>query len=172
MAQELKVHQGGNQEVSQSNPQLQRARAMPVLSPFDEIDRLFDELMPSPLSRLGRSPLMRSLMDGQARMPRVDLIDRDDDFLLRAEVPGIDKDQLDISIDEGSVTLRGTTSHEQHDEQGNYYRREIAQGEFVRAVALPGAVDTSKAKASLKDGVLELVMPKLEAAKRRKIPIK
>lgn len=173
MAQELKIHQGENKQGIQENAQqLQRARAMPVLSPFDEVDRLFDELMPSSLSRFGRSPLMRSLMSEQARVPRVDLVDRDDDFVLRAEVPGISKDALDISVDESSVTLRGSISHEAKDEQGEYYRREIARGEFVRAVALPGAVDTSKARATLKDGVLELVMPKLEAAKRRKIQIK
>jgi len=172
MAQELRVHQGGGQQATQPTPQLQRARAMPVLSPFDEIDRLFDELLPRSMFRLGLGSVGRGLMGAQSPMPKIDLIERDNEMLLRAEVPGIRKEDLEISVDESSVTLRGSVSHELKEEEGEYFRREIAHGEFVRTVALPSSVDTDKVQASLKDGVLELVMPKLEAAKRRKIQIK
>lgn len=171
MAQELRVHQTDPQQMGQRNAQLQRNHSMPVLPAFDELDRLFDELLPGSMFRLGRSPIARSLMQAQARTPKVDLIEQDNEVLLRAEVPGLSKDDLDVSIDEGSVTIRGTISHDGNNAEGDYYRREITRGEFVRAVALPSVVDTEKARASLKDGVLELVMPKLEVAKRRKIQI-
>lgn len=171
MAQELKVHQA-QQQPARAGGQAQRSRLIPALSSFDEIERLFDELMPSPLFRLGRSPFARQLAEAQARAPRVDVIERDGEFLLRAEVPGVAKDALDISVDESSVTIRGNVSQEATESEGDYYRREIVQGEFVRAVGLPAAVDTEKAKASLKDGILELILPKLEGAKRRKIEIK
>ncbi len=173
MAQELKVHQGRN--LSQSGAggsAVQRMRApMPLLSPFEEIDRLFDELLPMSMLRLGRSPLTRSLVGAQARMPNIDLLERDDELVLRAEVPGFRKEDLDISVDENSVTIRGAHADEQEEEGGDYYRREIAYGEFARSVTLPSAVEIDKVKAELKDGVLELVMPKQEAAKRRKVTI-
>jgi len=171
MAQALRVHEGDERRVSRPAASLQRTRTMPVLSAFDEIDRLFDELLPRSMFRLGLGPVARGLMEAQAPMPRIDLIERDNELVLRAEVPGIRKEDLEVSVDENSVTLRGNVVHESDEQQGDYYRCEIARGEFVRTVALPSVVDTEKARATLRDGVLELVMPKLEAAKRRKIQI-
>lgn len=165
MAQELKLHRKDQSEPAQRRPML------PLGSAFDEIDRLFDAMLPAPMFALGPSPVAQRLMDVRARAPRIDLVERDTEMVLRAEVPGMNKDDLDISVDESSVTLRGSASHEEKQAEGDYYRREISREEFVRTVALPGAVDTEKTRASLKDGVLELVMPKLEAAKRRKVSI-
>lgn len=173
MTQELKAHQGDiQQDARTGSKQLQRARQMPALTPFDEIERLFDELLPAPMFRIGRNPLAaRSLMTHQPRVPSIDLLERDEEIVLRAEVPGMRKDDLDISVDENSVTLRGTLSHEEKESGGDYYRQEISRGEFARSIPLPSAVDTEKARASLNDGVLELVLPKLEGAKRRRVRI-
>src|SRR5690554_2980248 len=104
MAQELKVHSGRGRQGG-AGGQLQRGRATPVLTPFDEIERIFDELLPSSMLRMGRSPLMRGMLESQVRMPKVDLVERDADIVLRAEVPGLSKDELDISVDENSVTI-------------------------------------------------------------------
>jgi HSP20 family protein len=172
MAQDLKVHHGELQEGRQGRGARQVQRTWPALSQFDEFDRLFDELMPLSMFRMGRSPGMRGFMGAQPWTPGVDVLERDDEIVLRAEVPGIRKDDLDISIDEGSVTIRGLVQREEKDAEGDYFRRELAHGEFVRTIGLPVAVETEKVKASLKDGVLELVMPKLERARRRKIEIK
>lgn len=173
MTQELKVHQGGIQQKARTgDQQLQRARQIPALTPFDEIERLFDELLPASMFRIGRSPLAtRNLVARQARVPSIDLLERDEEIIFRAEVPGMSKDDLDISVDENSVTLRGTLSHEETESEGEYYRQEISRGEFARSIPLPSAVDTEKAKASLDNGVLELVLPKLEGAKRRRVRI-
>jgi HSP20 family protein len=108
----------------------------------------------------------------ELRMPKVDVIDRDDDVLVRAELPGVEKKDLEISTTDTSVTIKATTAHEEKEEKGDYYRCEISRGMFSRTVALPAQVHSDKAKASLKDGVLELTLPKVEKSKRRKIEIK
>ncbi|HKK13588.1 MAG TPA: Hsp20/alpha crystallin family protein, partial [Gammaproteobacteria bacterium] len=100
-----------------------------------------------------------------------DVIDRDNDILVRAEIPGVAKEDLDLSLNDRTVTLRGTVRREQKKEEGDYYFAETSQGEFSRTVALPAEVDGSKAKASYRDGVVELTLPKAETAKRHRIPI-
>lgn len=172
MAQELRIHRDTpqqNRAPQTRSSQAQRAWPMPMLSPFEEIDRLFDELLP--MVRLGRSPVLRELMTPPARVPSIDLLERDDDIVLRAEVPGFSKEDLEISMDDSSVTIRGTTAHDEQDAEGGYYRRECVHGEFMRTIPLPAQVATEKVTASLKNGVLELVMPRLEATRRRKIKI-
>lgn len=84
--------------------------------------------------------------------PSVDVIDRDDEVLVRAEVPG-------------------ETHAEEKEEKGDYYRCEISRGTFTRSIGLPAAVDDTKAKASMKDGMLELTLPKVEKSKRHTIAI-
>lgn len=107
----------------------------------------------------------------EGRVPRVDVVDREHEILIRAEVPGVDKKDLEISATGDTVTLRGTTSHEQKEEREDFYRSEISRGSFSRTVALPAEVDDSKAKATFKDGILELTLPKSERAKRRRIKV-
>jgi HSP20 family protein len=107
----------------------------------------------------------------ELRMPKVDVIDRDEDVLVRAELPGVEKKDLEISTSDTSVTLKATTRHEEKEEKGDYYRCEITRGAFSRTVALPAQVESDKAKASLKDGVLELTLPKVEKSKRRTVTV-
>lgn len=104
-------------------------------------------------------------------MPRVDIIDRDEEIVVRAEIPGVDKKDLDVSLTDNTVTIKGSTHQEQKEEQGNYFRSEMARGSFARSVTLPGNVDGAGAKASFKDGVLELSLPKTENSKRRSIKV-
>ena len=92
--------------------------------------------------------------------PRVDVIDREDELVVRAETPGIDKDDLEVSVSEGSVTIKGATRREEKEEKGEYHRCEIMRGTFSRSVALPAEVDADAAQATFKDGVLELTPPK------------
>jgi HSP20 family protein len=105
-------------------------------------------------------------------MPKVDVIDRDEDILLRAELPGVEKKDLEISTSDTAVTLKATTKHEEKEEKGDYYRCEITRGSFARTVALPARVQSDEAKASLKDGVLELTLPKVEKSKRHAVTVK
>lgn len=72
---------------------------------------------------------------------------------------------------DGCDYIKGNTSHEEKEERDDYYRREISRGSFTRTLALPGDVDSSKAAAKFKDGVLELTLPKVETSKRRTIKV-
>jgi HSP20 family protein len=157
------------QDVTVSKGQIQKAPAR-VVSPFEDMERLFDDL----LGRRWLQPLRweRPIAAEFAAMaPRVDVVDRDNDVLVRAEVPGVKKEDIEVSISGTMLTLRGETKHEEKEEKGDYHRAEMSRGAFVRTLTLPAEVDEAKAKASLKDGVLELVLPKIEQSKRRAIKI-
>lgn len=151
----------------------QTTQARP-LSPFEEMDRLFENLFP----RRWMHPFrwdMPSLAELGApldiKMPRVDIIERDNEVVVKAEMPGVNKDDLDVSVTENSVTIKGCTSHEEKEEKGDYYRCEISSGSFSRTVMLPGNVDSDKAKATFRDGILELTIPKMEKSKRKSVSI-
>ncbi len=104
-------------------------------------------------------------------MPHVDLVERDEEVVLRAEVPGVEKKDIDVSITGNSVTIKGQTRHEEKEEKGEYYRCEISRGAFSRTVALPAPVDPDRANANFKDGILEITLPKVEKAKRRTLKL-
>jgi HSP20 family protein len=107
----------------------------------------------------------------EGRMPSVDVIDRDNEILVRAEIPGVDKKDLDVSVTEDSVCIKGSVQHEEEEEKGEYYRRETSSGSFARTMALPGEVDATKVKTKFKDGVLEMTLPKVKQSKRLKISL-
>jgi HSP20 family protein len=86
-----------------------------------------------------------------------------------AEIPGVEKKDLDVSLSDSVVTIKGSTSHEGKEEKGDYHRSEISSGSFFRTLTLPADVDGAKAKATFKNGVLELVLPKLAYSRRRSI---
>jgi HSP20 family protein len=139
------------------------------LSPLDDVDRWMDQVSRS-LFHPSRWewPSMPSL---RTSMPKVDIVDRDSEVLIRAEVPGVKKDDLDVSMTDHSITIKGSTRHEEKEEKGDYYRHEISKGSFSRTLTLPGDVDINQAKSSFADGVLEITVPKMERAKRRSINI-
>ena len=103
--------------------------------------------------------------------PRVDIVDRDDDIVVRADVPGVIKENLDVSFTDNTVTIKGCISEEKKEEKGDYFRNETMKGKFSRTMYLPSDVDGSKAESAFKDGVLEVVVPKLEKAKRIKVKV-
>ena len=105
------------------------------------------------------------------RWPKVDVVDQVNEVLVRAELPGVNKQDLDVSLSENMLTLRGQTRREHKVEKDNYFRSEISQGSFLRSVYLPVEVDSDKASAELKDGILEIKLPKVESAKRKSIQV-
>lgn len=143
------------------------------ISPFDDIERLFDDFFAGSMLRPGRMQrLMRpELQAFEGRIPHIDVIDRENELLVRAELPGVDKQDLDVSLGENSITIKASSSREREEEQGDYHRREISHGSFARTIPLPAMVAGDKAKASFKDGILELTLPKIEQSKRRRIEI-
>ena len=163
------------EEKKESKQELQKAEPRRALSPFEEMDRMFEDFFPRSWMRPFRwewPSLGEMAKPFEGKMPKVDVIDRDDEVVVKAELPGVEKKDLDVSVTETSVTIKGTTSHEEKEEKGDYYRCEISRGAYARTVALPSYVDADKAKASFKDGVLELKLPKVKKSKRRSIEIK
>ena len=138
-----------------------------LLSPFEEMDRMFDEYFTRgwlhPFSFKWPSHLKQAA-PFEGKMPSVDLIERDDELVIKAELPGVEKRDMDISVTPSSVTIKGTTRDEEKEEKGDYYRCEISRGSYSRTLSLPVEVDEKKARARLKDGVLELVLPKLNTS--------
>jgi HSP20 family protein len=165
-------------DVTETKPaakgEVQKATPTRALSPFEEMDRLFEHFFPRGWMRpfhWERPSWSELALPFEGKLPRVDVIDRDTEIVVRAEVPGVDKKDLDVSMTDNTVTIKGSTSHEEKEEKGDYYRCETSRGSFTRTVALPGDVDSSKAKSKFKDGVLELTLPKVEKSKRRSIKI-
>ena len=169
----------GKQDVAITSSKGQEVqKAMPVrtyLSPFDEMERMFESFFPRSRwmrpSRWDWPSFGELAMPLEGRMPRVDIIEKDDEIVVRAEVPGVDKKDLDISMTDNTITIKGRTNHEEKTESANYYCSEITHGEFSRTVALPADVDVDKAKAMFKDGVLEVDLPKIEKSKRRTLKL-
>lgn len=104
-------------------------------------------------------------------MPKMDVVDRDKEIFVKAELPGFDKDDLDISIANNQLVIKAKTSHEEKEEKGDYLRQEISKSEIYRSVLLPGDVEDDNIKSSYKDGVLELTIPKQEKSQRKQIKI-
>lgn len=153
---------------------LQRRTTPSPLSPWDEMERWFGEFG----KRGWLHPFswewpkeMEALAPFEGRMPRVDMIDRDDEVVIRAELPGVKKDDLEVTLSEHTVTIEAHTTAEEKEEKGEYYRREMSRGDFQRTLAVPGGVDEAKAKAHFADGVLELALPKLEKTERTKVKV-
>jgi HSP20 family protein len=137
------------------------------LSMMEEMERMFENFMPQSWLRPWR---MESSLLAET-LPQVDVLDQDDKILVRAALPGVNKDDLEVSTTDHTITIRGCTSKETKEEKSDYYRREIRSGSFLRTVALPASVDEKRIKAVFKDGLLEVTLPKLEGAKRHAIPI-
>ena len=161
------------QTAAEKGKDIQKATPARTLSPFEEMDRLFDNFMQKGWMRPWRFewPSFPEVMALERKMPKVDIVERDNEIVVRAEVPGVDKKDLDVSVSDNAVTIKGSTQHEEKEEKGDYYRHEISAGTFIRVVALPANVDGSKAKANFKDGILELTIPKTEKAKRHSIKL-
>ena len=137
---------------------------------FDEFDNLFDDFLSRRWPRLLDWNLPTGL---ESKLPKVDIIDHDNEVEVHAALPGVKKEDLDVSITNQTITIRSSTKEEKKEEEkGKYFRREITRGEFQRTVSLPDNVDDANAKASFKDGILTVTIPKTEKSKRKTIEIK
>jgi len=130
----------------------------------DSLDRLFDD----PFFRLGRMAEDSGL--GMWN-PAVDLYEKDDYVMIKAELPGVDKNDINIDLKDRLLTLSGERTHEKETNEENYYRRERSYGKFQRTFTLPADVDSDQIKAEFKDGVLQIEIPKPEEKKAKKVTI-
>ena len=152
--------------------EIQKAPAGRTMDIYDEMDRLFENFLGRGWMRPWRGSFPRVAESAlELKVPTVNVIDRDSEIVVRAELPGVEKKDLDVTLSEDAVTIKGSTRKEEKEENGDYYRREISEGTFSRTVALPAAINTETAKASFKDGMLELTLPKVAQAKKRSIQV-
>jgi HSP20 family protein len=104
--------------------------------------------------------------------PAVDLYEEKDDIVVKAELPGIDKDNIEVNLTDHTLTIKGEKKKEEEIKEENYYRSERSYGSFVRTLELPKDVRTDKVKASFKNGILEVRLPKTEEAKAKEVKVK
>lgn len=148
----------------------------PAFAPMEEVERLFDRLMPATWMRpmAWNWPLWGALDEAleQVRVPQLDVIDRDKEILIRAEVPGVDKKDIQVSLSNSTLNITGCVSKESKEQKKDYVRCEISRGNFSRSLSIPEGVDASKVSASLHDGILEVILPKEASIQRRAVEVK
>ena len=132
--------------------------------------------MQSRIDRMFSNPYwLTGRMDDDTNMgrwnPAVDLYEKNDHFVIKAELPGVDKKDIAIDLKDRVLTLSGERSHENEVKKENYYRKERSYGKFQRAFTLPADVDSDKIKAEFKDGLLQIEIPKPEEQKPKQVTI-
>ncbi|HET8727617.1 MAG TPA: Hsp20/alpha crystallin family protein [Alphaproteobacteria bacterium] len=131
-----------------------------------EVNRLFDDI--------SRGFDLPAMAGAGAMSPRVDVCETDRDLRVTAELPGVDPGDVDVTLDDDVLTLRGEKRSEQEDKQQNYHLSERFYGSFSRSIRLPFAADPDRVDASFKDGILTISLPKPppEQQKARRIDVK
>ncbi len=138
--------------------------------PFEEMERMYESIFPQgwlnptqwEMPSWARPP--RAFFSH--RMPAIDMVDREDEVVVNVEVPGVRKEDLSISVTDSTLTVRGRTERREEEKREDYFYHELSCGEFTRSLHLPVGIDSQKVEANLKDGMLEIHLPKLESAKR------
>jgi HSP20 family protein len=131
------------------------AAAPAPANPFEPMERLMQAFMPMAWLR----PWV------EMHTPKLDVIDRNGSVLVRAEVPGVDKSHLAVEASDLAVTIKGEVQNDATREDSHYRISETSHGTFERTVTLPTDVDSARAKATFKDGVLEVLLPKVDRAR-------
>jgi HSP20 family protein len=139
-----------------------------VWSPFGRLTSLHDEL-----DRLFNFSLPGTTGKGEwfGWAPALDLIQDKDEVQVRVELPGMKKEEIGISLHEGVLTISGERKREEEKKEGELFRSERYFGKFQRSISLPSAVDAKKVKATYKDGILTVSLPKAEEAKPKQIEV-
>jgi len=138
------------------------------LSTFEEMERRVEDLFRMPFSLMEPSRWARKRMsEMEGVSPRVDIFEEGGNFVVKAEIPGMKKKDIEVSLTNDMVTISGEKKHEEKVEKKDYYRLERSYGSFSRSFRLPKEVQTDKARATFKDGVLEVTVPKTEEAKKK-----
>ena len=126
-----------------------------------EMNRLFDEFF---------GERRQELAEG-TWLPSVDVSETGEEIVVRAELPGLSKDDVELNLQDNVLTLKGEKKQENKEEKEDYHRVERSYGSFSRSFTLPAGVDPENVQASFKDGVLVIALPKVEEAKQKKIEI-
>lgn len=138
-------------------------------NPFRELEEMRNEM-----SRVFGWPAGRGESDGLFESiwsPPVDIAQEGDHYIVKADLPGMKKDEIEITLNGDTLTISGEKKKENETKEDNYYRSERYYGRFSRSLALPSTVDANKIEASYKEGVLSVTIPKSEEARPKQIKI-
>ncbi len=133
----------------------------------DEMERLFDDFG---FGRRWLGPSWRET-GGELWAPEVEVFQKNHELTIRADLPGLKREDVTVDITDNDVTIQGERKHEKEEEREGYYRTERGYGSFCRVIPLPEGAISEQAKANFKDGVLEITMPAPPASKGRRLEI-
>jgi HSP20 family protein len=150
---------------------LELHRPLTWLSPFERMEEMFEDFFRRPFSRT-LWPRLPRMFEEVEPTPSVDIYDDGDNIIVKSDLPGMSKDDIEVNLTDDTITLSGERKKEEKIDKNNYYRLERSYGSFRRSFTLPTEVQTDKAKASFKNGVLEIKIPKTEAVKKKEHKIK
>jgi HSP20 family protein len=136
---------------------------------LSELDKWFDESLLRPFAPFS---LLRMRAAVGEILPVVDIFESNGDVVLKAELPGIKKDDIEVTLNDGSITISGEKKKESELKRKDYYKWESSYGSFCRSFALPAEVQGDKVKSTFKDGILEVRMPKTDTAKSKEVKVK
>ena len=125
-----------------------------------ELDRIFGDTLP------GEDFVAR------AWAPAVDVRETEDGYRIEADLPGLSKDDIEVTVENGILTLKGERKEDHESDEGGYHYHERRHGAFHRSFSMPDATDTGKAQAEFKDGVLSVTLPKRAEAKPKRLEVK
>jgi HSP20 family protein len=140
------------------------------LRPFRELSTLRDEMDRLWEHFFGELPTLEPVRREWA--PSLDVSETKNNIVVKAEVPGLEPKDIDISLTGGVLTIKGEKKQEKEEKDENYHRIERSYGTFTRSVRVPQEVQSDKIEATYKDGVLKITLPKSEEAKKKEIKIK
>lgn len=133
------------------------------------MDRMFDRMMGESLFDM---PTLWQQGDERSNGLALDVAEQDDKFIVKASVPGINPEDIEVTLNEGVLTIKGETKEDHEVKEENYHLRERHFGSFMRRIALPSNVDAEHVEATNENGVLTLTLPKAENVKPRRIEVK
>ncbi len=141
---------------------------MKFLKPIDEFEKTIEQTF-KPLQRLKRffEDWDLDIPTESVNLPKIDVWEDNDKYVVEAELPGFDKKDIDLNITNDVITIKATKKQQQEKKDKNYYYAERSYGEFVRSLRLPSEVDKKSIKAKYTNGVLELTLPKTKEAKEK-----
>jgi len=164
-------------EATKENKSLTTQRSTEIMPRAHEMERWFDRMVEEfwrrPFPTLLRPERWWPAETGtMMRLPAVDVYENKDDVVIKAEIPGLSKEDISVQVTDSTLMIKGEKKREEEVKEDDYYRCERSFGSFTRAVALPCEVKADQVKATFKNGVLEVRMPKTEEAKKKAVTVK
>ncbi len=130
-----------------------------------EMDRLWDTFL------FGR-PKISGLAEKEEWQPATDVAETESELVVNVEIPGMDPEDIDVSLSEGTLLIKGEKKPEAEEKEADYHLTERSYGTFIRSIPLPAEVRTDKISASYKNGILTIVLPKSQEAQKKEIKVK